>query len=976
MSFISAFTIATSKGIKLYPFDNGPVTCILVLVLLFSMAVLARFHITFIGPLSSLAGLVATKSFTAVFLGFSTLVFRLLRSWYLALYLADTLSGFSSSLLRWRALSSDASPPDNLSAPSQTEESAAIAAYYKTQYTACQEVVAAALSRNSDMDARLQTALALIADQNDMITALSHAQATGRMSIAVQEEVLADLHDAVATRDHTIADLKDTVTTQDLTIAELEASHSTASSSISAHTSSSSVNDKTLADLQANVDSAIPTKRDMVCIQTTLAKLSEDVGSITKTLQTSQADRSGERNDKPYQETHEDFFKNTQQDDTRNQDEASVASQLMMTINDLRADMKALRADMNDTKDTASRNNSTQAAELRELKTKNIELQTMAKQLESAGERLMEKDRTIATYKNQIAIAQTLSNAIQTQFKQASVQLKSKDAELVIVHAKLAEHKDSAAYTDARLKKRKAELVRVHADYEARVDLQHAEIEDLRAQLTAAFNHRRGGVQSEYLADPPRTSTSTPRSRSAHISSRARSSASSSSVRSSSVPATSSTLTSAQSSPSSAQCSTSTVRPYPVAADQSSFCIEDKLAEMNMSCDLVHDKFSLGGAGEDSFWADKGKMVARGEDNREKQAEQPSSLSIRVGEVSCDLLHDGFSSMHKDQDSFWLKESPVKGKVVAKPESAVSSGRGSPVSEKPSFQIPVGDVSCDLLHGKLSFLSRGDEDSHWLNDSPEKPKTIVASEDVLPSVPSTSCEDREQPSFDMQPEASFDLLHDDNSFLQHDQDSFWLGDSPKKVVAKSVDEASIATSSLSSMCGSAHASRDESFFNMRIDNVSCNLLRDNISLGKQQGSSWLGGSRSSVTVKPNTTEKDSLHIGTIHSVTSFASNLSFEFVRTSTPSRRPPHHAPSKSSQTPPHPMAIRASSPLLLKRDSRLLLTPGSAPPPSALFQRMRQEPASPSPPQGFSKRARARKLRAIGHLEPLAVVTNVSRR
>ncbi|KAI0822737.1 hypothetical protein BC628DRAFT_1421423 [Trametes gibbosa] len=992
MNYISSPLITSGKVIKFCAFDRRPITCLLVLAVSFGMVFLAR-SLASVQPLSSLVGLIAARCCT-ITLGLSILVFfvwsglsgswlfavilRPLGFWYLVLPLVNGLAELSCRVRDWRLTFSVPSQPDIPLKPSLAEESAALASFYKAQYIASHEVHGATVARNEDTEARLRSALSLIADQNDIIAALQHAQATGRMSRAVQEEIIADLQDAVATRDHTISDLKDTVTSQDQTIAELEASYSTASTSISTRSSSSSVNDKTFAELHTTADTDVPTKQDILCIQSTLTRLIEDVGSITKTLKFGQSDPTFEDQDKPPQDALEDLLHNTRQDDSRGQHEARIdVSQMMMTINDLRDEMKVLRADLNDTKQAALRNKFAQAEELNDLKMKNVELQATVKRFESASACLAEKDRAIVTYKSQLTVCQALNKGVQRQFKETLAQLKIRDAELVVVRDKLAGYKASAVSAGTRFKRWEVEHVRILTDYETRVNMQDVEIEDSRAQVTSALHHR--DVQSEYVAQSLCPVPSTPRSRSAGASSVARTSPSLSPV------IRSKNTASTQSSPS---CSTSTVYPYPVVDDQSSFCIEDKLAKMDISCDLLHDKFSFGDAGEDSFWANKEQMVAEAEDQEEQTGKQ-SSFSIQVDDVSCDILHDDFSFVHKDQDSFWHKESPVKGNFLLESQSAVSSGQGSPFSGKPSFDMHFDDVSCDLLHVNLSFLN-GDEDSYWLKDSLEKPGPVVAlTRGTHLSGQCPPREDEEQLSFKMRPDASFDLFHDNSSFLNRDRDSFWLQESPRKGTAKSVYSNKMTTLIPTSVRRLSYSSKDDSSFNMRLDNVPCDLLHETCE--KEQDSYWLGGSDTSMTAKPappktvvltDSTSTERGCEGTTHSASSFSSNLSFEFVHSSTPIRSARllpaghlSHSSDELSLTPPHATDIHFSPPFLFKpAPSRFLCTPESALPTSSLIQRLKDAPATPSPPPGSSKHARVRKVRANGPLEPMA--TNISRK
>lgn len=375
--------------------------------------------------------------------------------------------------------------------------------------------------------------------------------------------------------------------------------------------------------------------------------------------------------------------------------------------------------------------------------------------------------------------------------------------------------------------------------------------------------------------------------------------------------------------------------------------------------------------------------------------EEPSFVvedKLAKMDVSCDLLRDEFSFISKDQDSHWMQESPVKGKCALKPEEAGASGHRSPCSEKSYFQmqIPTIGVSRDLLHDKDSFLAQ-DKDSHWLKDTPEKPKVVVKAQDVPAGVESSLCADGKKSSFVMRlDDVSCDLPNDKMSIPgPKGEDSAWsLDDSLMKHLPpiKSKKGMSRMSPAHKSSWGEPRAAGDKSSFVMRVDDMSCDLLRANIAfLPKNQGSSWLGDSKSSNMAIPSVFPRNSkgkekpMSSGTtLQSGASFPSNLSNEFAKlvenASTPAKQSRHYTEGSPPQpTSPSFMTISSSmdahafASFRPHRSDTCFLTPASA-------ARLPAEPMSPSPPQGSSKRARAKNLlkaSASGTSLPLATNT-----
>ncbi|KAL1947998.1 hypothetical protein VTO73DRAFT_13722 [Trametes versicolor] len=525
------------------------------------------------------------------------------------------------------------------------------------------------------------------------------------------------------------------------------------------------------------------------------------------------------------------------------------------------------------------------------------------------------KDRTIAGREKELAKLQhELAN---TQSELASTQDQLTDTQSVLKDAQ-----DVIGPISAQFEEYEADNMRIRDKLEAKLMLRDLEIESLKMKLASALTQT--GAQpmdtsdssESTLCSPPRPDPS--------------SSAFDRHCKLTPPTPTPSPSSPARLSSSSAHSSVSPVqscRP----AEEPSFTIEDKLAEMDVSCDLLRDDFSF-----------------------------------------------------KDQGSYWMQESPVKGKCALNPEEVGASGRRSSCSDKSSFQIPAICVSRDLLRDKDSFLAH-DKDSHWLKDTPEKSKVVISQDDLAGVESSGSlCADGKKSSFVMRLDnVSCDLLNDKMSIPSlKDEDSGWSQESLLKHLPPIERKGKIPTSSApKGSWGEPRVAGDKSSFVMRVDDMSCDLLRNNASfLPKDQGSSWLGDSKSSKMAVPsvfprNSRGKEKISSRTTHPLEgSFPNNLSNEFAQlvenASTPAKRSGHHTEGTSPQ-PPSPsfmtisssMDAHAFASLRPHRRDTCFLTP-------AFTQHEPAKAATPSPPQGSSKHVRRKNLlKTSGTFQPLTI-------
>ncbi|EIW60268.1 uncharacterized protein TRAVEDRAFT_70705 [Trametes versicolor FP-101664 SS1] len=543
------------------------------------------------------------------------------------------------------------------------------------------------------------------------------------------------------------------------------------------------------------------------------------------------------------------------------------------------------------------------------------------------------KDRTIAACENELAslqneLANTRGELVNTHRELANTQsvLASTQDQLTDTQSVLKDAQDVIGPISAQFEEYEADNMRIRDKLEAKLMLRDLEIESLKMKLASALNQT--GAQPMDTSDSSESTLCSPRPDPS-------SSAFDRHCKLTSLTPTPSPSSPARLSSSSAHCPASPVQSCPLA-EEPSFTIEDKLAEMDVSCDLLRDEYS--------FFA-------------------------------------------KGQDSCWIQESPVQGKCALKPKEVDASGRRSSCSETSSFQIPaILGVSRDLLHDKYSFLAQ-DKDSHWLTDTPEKPKVVVRLQDVPAGVESSGylCADGKKSSFVMRLDnVSCDLLNDKMSIPSlKDEDSGWSQESLLKHLPPiERKKGKIPTSSApKGSWGEPRAAGDKSSFVMRVDDMSCDLLRDNASfLPKDQGSSWLGDSKSSKMAVPsvfprNSRGKEKISSRTTHPLEgSFSNNLSNEFAQlvenASTPAKRSGHHTegtspqpPSLSFMTISSSMDAHAFASLRPHRRDTCFLTP-------AFTQHEPAKAATPSPPQGSSKHVRRKNLlKTSGTFQPLTI-------